>query len=126
MLNKQEKQLIMVVENNEQILFLTKEILEMNHYQVETFQDFLIALDYYKANYTKVTALLLDMQLENKNDYLITIPSFLDISQNVPIIGMSGEITLKDIPEPIRLKITHFLRKPFEMKQLLDLLARIG
>lgn len=116
---------IMIVEDNEQLLYLTKEILEINNYHVEAFQTFQIALDYFKNNYSTISALLLDMQLRSKQDYLTTIPSFLAISENVPIIGMSGEINPNHLPENLRKKLRHFFCKPFEIKQLLDLLATI-
>jgi DNA-binding NtrC family response regulator len=114
--------LIIVIDDNSPILMVCKTILEMNDYQVETFEDFNLALGFYRENQKQVKAILLDMYLAN-TDYRITIPALLLINPKVKIICMSGSPLPGELLDQVTYKIEYFLKKPFHIVNLLEVIA---
>ncbi len=99
-----------------------KTILEIEEYQVETFEDFLSALSFYKENHKQVQAILLDMYLPD-TDFRITIPALMAINPEVKIICMSGSPMPEDLLNQKMYKTEYFLKKPFQVEDLLKVMA---
>ncbi len=116
--------LVIIIDDNTNILALFKEVLEMNGYQVKTFEDFYSALMYYKENQKEIKVVLLDM-IQPNTDYRITIPALLAVNPEVNIICMSGSVDTRDLHEQVRDKIKYFLKKPFPIETILTELRKL-
>jgi two-component system cell cycle sensor histidine kinase/response regulator CckA len=115
---------ILIIDDDAAILLILQEVLEINDFTIKTFQNFGMALEYYKENINTVNLIILDMQLV-ETDYHATLPALFSVNPDVKIIAMSGETTLDAISADFRQRIQCLLRKPFSVETLLKEIRRI-
>lgn len=120
----ENKPLILVIDDQEAILYLLKQALEMYNYKILIADNILNGLETYKNNLNEIDIVILDMQLGNI-DYQISIPLLVKLNPEIKIFGMSGSVTLADIPRKYRPNIVYFLEKPFSIEILLTELNKI-
>ena len=116
--------MLLIIDDDKNILNICKTILEMNDYNVKIFENFHSALSFYRKNKEKITAILLDMYQPDTN-YIVTIPALLAVNPEAKIIGMSGSPIPEDLIKENNNSIKYFLKKPFVLKDLIDIIAKI-
>lgn len=114
------KSKILVVEDNEDILFHIKLILEFNNYQVETALSGEEALNLISEMEVLPDLILSDIIMPKMNGY----DFFIEISKNrrfnnVPFIFASARATLDDIRFAKLLGADDYIKKPFQEGELL-------
>jgi DNA-binding NtrC family response regulator len=119
-----DKSLVLIIDDENSILMLLKEVLQIHDFKVITFQNFFKAKEFYKKNVDAVKLIILDMQLF-ETDYNFTLPALFEINSSAKIIAMSGAINIDEIPLESREKIQCLLRKPFSIESLLTEIKRI-
>lgn len=118
-------ELVLVIDDEESILMLTREILESHNYQVLTAKDGTEALLLFKENQDKIKVVLTDMIMPEM-DGEATIQSLRRINVTVPIIATSGLATEEPLlDESIRSKIQDTVPKPFTGPDLLRAINRL-
>lgn len=117
-------QLILVVDDELNILDVTKATLEKFGYRVLTAQDGDAAINIYRKSVGKVSAVLTDMAMPNV-DGIAMIRSLRDIDPNSIIIAMSGLTTSEQTAALQDLGVKTFVAKPFTAQKLLTVLAEI-
>lgn len=110
---------ILIVDDEDNIRELVKNILVRNNYIVFLAENGEKALEVFKENKDKISIAIIDFSLPDMNGKIIR-EKLLEISPNLKIIIISGIVEngiLKDVPI--------FLRKPFTVDELLKLIKTI-
>ncbi len=113
-------QCILIVDDNVELLDLTKMILEANGYHVVTALSGKEALTLL-AKIDKLDLILLDMRMEDMSgpEFIVRLERELpEIFGSVPVVFISGEENI-----PIS-KASGFIRKPFDMTEFLATVRR--
>jgi CheY-like chemotaxis protein len=106
------KKRILVVEDNEQNLYLATFLLEKNGHEVITAKDGLEAIE--KAKMEKPDLILMDIQLPEMNGYQATkrIKSTPEIS-HIPIVAVTSYAMLGDREKALAIGCVGYIEKPF-------------
>ncbi len=109
--NKMGKK-ILVVEDNEQNLYLATFLLEKNGYEVITAEDGLEAIE--KAKMRKPNLILMDMQLPEMDGFEATrkIKSIPEIS-HIPIVAVTSYAMVGDKERALAAGCVGYIEKPF-------------
>lgn len=113
-------QSILIIDDNAELLDLTKMILEANSYHVVTALSGKEALSIL-AKIDKPDLILLDLRMEDMSgpEFIVVLERELPkVFGSVPIVFISGE---ENIP---RSKASGFIRKPFDMSEFLAAVRR--
>ena len=107
------KKKILIVEDNEQNLYLATFLLEQGGYEVVTAKDGLEAIDKTKAE--KPDLILMDMQLPEMNGYEATkrIKSVADIS-HIPIVSVTSYAMAGDREKVLAAGCVGYIEKPID------------
>jgi CheY-like chemotaxis protein len=115
---------IVVVEDDEVIRTLIKEILNKEHIEVSAISNIDSAIDLISS--WKFDCILLDINLNGANGGLVIQDVKEDVespNKNTPIIVMSGMIT-DDFEKNIKAKVSGILKKPFTADELIQVLEK--
>lgn len=116
-----EKKKILVVEDEEDILYTLCFRLEAEGYECITSKDGLDALN--KARELKPDLILLDVMLPKMNGYKISrLLKFDEKYQHIPIIMLTAKTQEMDRITGIETGADAYINKPFEMEALIKLL----
>ncbi len=115
---------ILVVEDEQSVLNVTRKILQTNGYRVIAAMDGTEALAIYVQSAQPIDAVLTDMMMPFM-DGVATIRALRKINPQLRIIGTSGMMTHKQEAESKDLYINGFISKPYTAAQLLVLLRQV-
>jgi CheY-like chemotaxis protein len=116
---------VLVIDDEESIRMLTREILESHNYQVLTAKSGIDALRLFKEHRNEIKVVLTDMIMPEM-DGVATIQSLRSLDETVPIIATSGLATEEPLlDDSIRSKIQASVPKPFTGPELLRVINRL-
>lgn len=106
------KKRILVIEDNEQNLYLATFLLEKNGYEVITAKDGFEAIE--KVKVEKPHLILMDLQLPEMNGYEATrrIKSIQEIS-HIPIVAVTSYAMVGDREKALAAGCVGYIEKPF-------------
>jgi PAS domain S-box-containing protein len=117
-------ELILVVDDEENILQITKATLEKFGYRVLTARDGTEALAVYAENRNGVSLVLTDMMMPF-TDGPATIRALRRLNPTIKIIAASGLTTNEQSADLTNLKVNAFLAKPYTAEKLLVTLSEV-
>ncbi len=115
-------ELILVVDDEPQIRYVTQALLESHHYQVLTAGDGVEAIAVYQEHADDIDAVLMDMRMP-KMSGAIALAALQQINPHLKAIMTSGVISMEDVPNRENLTIHAFLPKPYDVEALLKALS---
>jgi CheY-like chemotaxis protein len=114
-------ELILVVDDEDAILEITKTSLEGSGYKVLTASNGIEAIALYEQHQDDISLVLVDMMMPVM-DGLTTIQKLQTINTFVKIIAVSGLVSNYKITELINNNVKSFLSKPYTSNELLEIL----
>ncbi len=118
-------ELVLIIDDEESMRILSKEILENYHYRAITAKDGREALTIYAELQSDIKVVITDMMMPEM-DGPATIQAIREINQEVPIIAMSGLATdEQNIVGEVRENIQASIAKPFSAGILLRTINRV-
>jgi signal transduction histidine kinase/ActR/RegA family two-component response regulator len=124
--SKHEKLKIILVDDNEMILKLTKSILQKNDINVSTFTNGLNAINKLKSEY--FDCILLDLHMPEVDGFEIakTIRALDDSEKNnIPIIALTAAATNNEIQKCFETGMNDYIVKPFNKDDLISKLLTL-
>lgn len=112
-------ELILIVDDEESILEVTKSLLEEKGYQVVAAYNGMEAMTLYQQYQGKIKAILLDIMMP-KMDGFVTIKNLQKINPDVKVIATSGQVLSHQMLEQLGHSIKTFLPKPYTLQELLN------
>jgi DNA-binding response OmpR family regulator len=119
---------ILLVDDEQDIIFTIKKILEENGFKVDSFNDSILALNYYKVNFYDLV--ILDIKLP-KMDGFELYTKIREKDPKVKICFLTAVTKSNEEAGKIRLAFgktineDYFIQKPVEMEDLLEKLTSI-
>lgn len=113
---------ILVVDDEEPILNITKVTLENYGYRVLTASDGAEALATYATNKNAIKCVLMDILMPVMNG-ITAVRAIQHMDNTLPIIIVSGATEAEHTKDAVGLKVKSFLLKPYTAKKLLTTLA---
>jgi two-component system, NtrC family, C4-dicarboxylate transport response regulator DctD len=111
----------MIVDDDIDILTLFSEVLTIEGYQVESFNDPRLALKEFKARNDEYLLIISDIRMPHLSG-IDLIKRFASINNQIPFIMMTAfDISEKDIEE---INFKEFLTKPINLKKLIMIVNR--
>ena len=120
---KGNDELILVVDDEESILRVTKMILENKGYRILTAHDGPEAVAIFAREMNAISVVLTDMALPFM-DGLTLIRSLKKIKPSVPMIASTGQSQHVHAQELEKLGVTNLLTKPYDTQKLLETLRQ--
>jgi PAS domain S-box-containing protein len=117
-------QLILVVDDEANIVEITRASLERFGYRTLTASDGVEGLDIFAKNAEEIAAVITDISMPNM-DGPNMIRAIRDVDPDIKVIAMSGLMNTDQIAELQTIKVTSVLTKPFTTESLLASLAEI-
>lgn len=117
-LPKGNGELILVIDDEDTVLELTKTSLESYNYKVITASNGIEGVDRYVQYKDKIDLVLVDMMMP-KMDGMTTIKTLQKINPQVKVIAVSGLSSGHQIAEEVSTVVKTFLPKPYTSKELL-------
>ncbi|HEY9605765.1 MAG TPA: response regulator [Allocoleopsis sp.] len=114
-------ELILVVDDEDAILEITKTSLEGSGYKVLTASNGIEAIALYEQHQDDISLVLVDMMMPVM-DGLTTIQKLQTINTFVKVIAVSGLVSNYKIAELINNNVKSFLSKPYTSNELLEIL----
>lgn len=121
-LSEGKGELILVVDDEPDNLYMTKVLLETSGYQVITAKDGLDAIAIFEQHRGEIELVLMDMMMPNL-DGLSASAELLKIAPQIKIIGLSGLTT--DYSLAKNSKVKAFLAKPITAESLLTTIQQV-
>lgn len=118
------QQRILVVEDEEQMQNLMRELLESNGYTVYIAVNGREAIDYYKDNTDSISLVILDVMLPEM-DGRETYYELKKINDSVKVFFCTGFASLVEIQSLIEKENLHALQKPFSPKEFLTIVKEV-
>jgi two-component system, cell cycle sensor histidine kinase and response regulator CckA len=115
---------ILVVDDEAAIQEITKTSLENYNYTAITASDGIEALAIYAQHKEKISAAIIDIMM-SKMDGATTIRTLQSINPLLPIIAVSGLVTIEQVPIDKTAEYTAFLPKPYTTQELLKTLNAV-
>jgi two-component system, cell cycle sensor histidine kinase and response regulator CckA len=109
---------VLIVEDEEMLLDLIKEVLESNGYKVLTASDGAEGLNVYSANKDKISLIITDMGLPKLSGYDMFI-KMKQINPGVNVIFASGFLEPNTISEMYKAGAKEFIQKPYNPADIL-------
>lgn len=114
---------IMIVDDDIDILTLFTELLTIEGYQVESFDDPRLALKEFEARNDEYMLIISDIRMPHLSG-IDLIKRFAVINNQIPVILMTAfDISEKDIEE---INLQEFLTKPINIKKLVTIVKRFA
>lgn len=118
------RELILVVDDEENVRVITKMVLERRNYRVLTAVNGQDALSLYLMHRSEVSLVLTDLMMPVMNG-LTLIRSLRVLDPNLRIVVMSGADTDARADDLAATGARHFLRKPYDDKEVLDMVRSV-
>jgi len=116
-------QKIMIVDDDIDILTLFSELLTIEGYRVESFNDSRLALKEFETRNNDYMLIISDIRMPHLSG-IDLIKRFARINNEIPVIMMTAfDISEKDIEE---INLQEFLTKPINMKKLITIVNRFA
>lgn len=115
---------ILIVDDEEAIRNLVVDMLSMHGYSVVTAPDGQVALDYYRANWRTIDAVVLDMVMPVM-DGPETYRAMKEINPSVRVLLASGYSLNNETRNLLADGVNGFIQKPYRRLQILDRLAAV-
>ena len=118
---------ILVVDDEHDIVNLTKQSLQRNGLKVSAFTDPVMALEDFKVNGKTCSLILSDIRMPGINGYEF-VKKVKKINSKVKVIFMTAfEINDKEFHNLLPdIKVDGFLQKPFSIQQLNEVIGKIN
>ena len=116
-------ELILVVDDEEPVIFLTKRVLTRLGYRSETFTDPVAALQVLEARADEFSAVITDLSMPKMMGFDLA-SRILSIRRDLPVILTSGYIRAEDQAAARELGITQLVQKPNTVDELSSALSR--
>jgi two-component system, cell cycle sensor histidine kinase and response regulator CckA len=113
-----DRELILVVDDEETIRETCKVSLEAYNYRVLTASDGLEAIALYTKHQHEIQLVVIDLMMP-KMDGAATVLALQQINQDIKIIAMSGLLSNNHLPDSVNRYIKAFLPKPLSITELL-------
>ena len=118
------RELILLVDDEENIRTATKAMLETYNYQVLTARDGLEAIALYELHQDRIRVVLIDLMMPDLDG--LTVSSKLrQINPQVKIIALSGLVDEDQVTKLEAAGINAFLPKPYSFEEFLNTLAAV-
>ncbi|TAE58590.1 MAG: PAS domain S-box protein [Nostocales cyanobacterium] len=111
-------ELILIVDDEPEIVDVTKIILENNNYRILTASNGIEAIAIYQQYQQKISVVLMDMMMPDM-DGVTAISSLQKMNPNVQVIICSGLGTIDSLPKSAETKVQGVLFKPYTANELL-------
>ncbi|MCC7429712.1 response regulator [bacterium] len=118
------KELLLLVDDEAEILEILKEVLEQNNYRVLTASNGAEAIGIYEKNRDELKAVVSDIMMPIM-DGKLTIETLQKMNKNLKIIVTSGLEENNQTIKEMNLKADAFLAKPFPIETLLNTLHNL-
>jgi DNA-binding NtrC family response regulator len=117
---------ILAIDDESDIVNLIKQVLEKDGFQVYTFIDVLAAFEHFRSYFNHYDIIISDIRMPGMNGYEF-VKQVKKINTKVKVILMSAfEINDREFHNLLpNIKIDAFLRKPFSIQRLNDVLEKI-
>ena len=116
---------ILIIEDNQNIVFVEKLCLEANGYTVNVAADGISGLD--KALAEHPDLIILDLILPKLNGYLVLEAMQNNpLTKNIPVLVTSARAQAADVKQAYSYQIAGYLIKPFTHLELLDKVNQIA
>jgi PAS domain S-box-containing protein len=115
---------ILVVDDEEQIISMVKQLLERLGYQVATRASSVDALEAFRANSDKFDLVITDMTMPNMTGVELA-PRLLEIRPDIPIILCTGFSEITDENKAKALGIREFIMKPIVKDQIAKTIRKV-
>ena len=112
---------VLVIDDEENILEVTRQILDSFGYQVLTASDGIEGISLFREHSQEIAAVITDMTMPGL-DGPATIHAILEINSNAKIIAVSGIRANGEIARAIGNGVRHFVHKPFSAQTILTAL----
>ncbi|TYB30786.1 MAG: PAS domain S-box protein [Candidatus Mcinerneyibacterium aminivorans] len=114
---------IIYVDDEKTLLELVKERLEMEGYNVNTFEDPVEALDHFKEKYADYQLVLTDYYMPQKNGIKLA-KEMLKVAPEMPIVVMSGYIEEVSKSEVKKFGVKDLIYKPVDFSNLIKIVEK--
>jgi CheY-like chemotaxis protein len=115
---------VLVVDDEEIVRNAAQRILEHSGYEVLTAVDGQEGVEIFEARHADLSAVLLDLTMPRMNGETACV-RMREINPNVPIILSSGYSENESSSPAIFQEVAAYIRKPYRLKQLLDILREV-
>lgn len=116
--------MVMVVDDEEAVREITRQVLEEFGYRVLLAADGSEAVSLFVANQSEVAVVLTDMMMPVM-DGLATVRVLRRLDPDVPIIGVSGVATNGRMIRSPEVGVKHFLPKPYTAEAVLQMIRKV-
>ena len=107
---------ILVIDDDKNIRYFLKEVLELEHYTVYSAKDGLEALDIFDKEY--IDLVIVDIMMPNMNGYEFT-KTLRSINERLPILMISAKQLPNDRKLGFKAGIDDFMSKPLDNEELI-------
>ena len=107
---------ILIIDDDKNIRYFLKEVLELEHYTVYTAKDGLEALDIFDKEY--IDLVIVDIMMPNMNGYEFT-KTLRSINERLPILMISAKQLPNDRKLGFKAGIDDFMSKPLDNEELI-------
>ncbi|MBE9137098.1 PAS domain S-box protein [Nodosilinea sp. LEGE 07088] len=114
-------ELILVVDDEPQIRYVTQALLESHNYRVLTACDGVEAIAVYQAHAADIDGVLMDMRMPNMSG-AIALAELQQLNPQLKAVMTSGVVSVNELPNREGLTIHAFLPKPYDVEELLKAL----
>jgi two-component system cell cycle sensor histidine kinase/response regulator CckA len=114
-------ELILVVDDEPQIRYVTQALLESHNYRVLTACDGVEAIAVYEAHGAEIDGVLMDMRMPNMSG-TIALATLQQINPQLKAVMTSGVVSVNELSNRDDLTIHAFLPKPYDVENLLQAL----
>lgn len=122
--NPNIQQRILIVEDEQQMQDLMRELLESNGFAVYVVTNGRDAIDYYKNNRDSISLVILDVMLPEL-DGRETYYELKKINDRIKVFFCTGFASLIEIQSLIEKENLHALQKPFSPKEFLTIVKEV-
>ncbi|MFO8061508.1 MAG: response regulator, partial [bacterium] len=122
--DKSYKANIILIDDEENIRLLAEEFLSDTDYSIITFKNGLRGLSYYKEHYGEVDLVILDIVMPVMSGSE-TYDKMREIFPDIKVLVITGYSVEEQTDELRKKGVRHFLSKPFDRKELLDMIHRV-
>jgi len=116
--------IILVIDDEPVLRELAKSMLNQAGYEILTAKDGVEGIEIYKNNIDKISLVLLDMMMPNKNGKE-TFEELIRINKNIKVIMTSGFTKDKRVEDVLKLGVLDFIQKPYTIYGLSDKVYKV-
>ena len=115
---------IILIDDEENIRLLAEEFLSSTDYSITTFKNGLRGLSYYKEHFGEIDLVILDIIMPVMSGSE-TYDKMKEIFPDINILIITGYSVEEQIDKLRKKGVKHFLQKPFDRKELLNMIHKV-